>query len=85
MTTEDLKPENVGRKVLIEAIGNFNDCRATFRAWQRNQTTIICSLDSSYGKDFQPGRLLEVPIANVRFATRDVSDDGRQWTPKKAA
>ena len=68
MKPEDLKPENVGRKVLIDAIGNFNDCRATFRAWEKNGKTVIVSLDAPYGKEFQAGRLLEVAIENVRFA-----------------
>jgi len=68
MKPEDLTPENVGRKVLIEAIGNFTDCRATFRAWEHNNKTVIVSLDAPYGKDFQPGRFLEAPIETVRFA-----------------
>lgn len=68
MTTEDLKTENVGRKVLIDAIGQFTDCRATFRAWTKNLKTVIVSLDAPYGKAFQPGKLIEVQIENVRFA-----------------
>jgi hypothetical protein len=68
MKPDDLKPENVGRKVVIDAIGPFENCRATFRAWAKNQKTVIVSLDAPYGKDFKPGKLLEVEIENVRVA-----------------
>lgn len=71
MKPEDLKSENIGRKVLISSIGPFENCRATFRAWQRNGKTIICSLDAPYGKGMPTGKLVEVDIENVRFAATD--------------
>lgn len=71
MKPEDLKPESVGRKVLIDAIGPYENCRATFRAWQRNGKTVIVSLDAPYGKGRQPGTLIEVAIENLRFAPSD--------------
>lgn len=71
MTPEDLKPENVGRTVLIDAIGPYENCKATFRAWERNQRTIICSLDAPYGVGNPQGKLLELPLENARFAPND--------------
>jgi hypothetical protein len=71
MKPEDLISENIGRKVLIDAIGPFENCRATFRAWQKNETTIICSLDSDYGKAHRKGQLMEIAIGNVRFDSTD--------------
>lgn len=68
MKIEDLNPDNVGRPVLISALGPFENCKATFRAWQKNSKTIICSLDADYGKGRRKGTLVEVEIDNVRFA-----------------
>jgi hypothetical protein len=82
MTTEDLKQNNVGRKVLIDAIGPFENCRATLRGWAKNQQKVLVSLDSAYGKGLQPGRILEVTIGSVNFAKGPkVSEDGKQWVP----
>ncbi len=71
MKPEDLKPENVGRKVRVYLNGNFDNARATFRAWQKNHKTVIVSLDSEYGKGLHTGRLVEIPIESVRFDNTD--------------
>lgn len=67
MKSEDLNPDNVGRKVRVYLNVNFDDARATFRAWSRDGKTVIVSLDSQYGKGMCPGKLLEVPIVSVRL------------------
>ena len=71
MTAEDLIQENVGRKVVIAALGPFENCKATFRAWQKNQTTVLCSLDADYGVTRRKGNLVEVSIENAAFAPTD--------------
>jgi len=71
MKPEDLKTENVGRKVLIDAIGPFENCCATLRGWTWCRGTAYVSLDGPYGKGFQTGTLVEVKIENLRFAPSD--------------
>ena len=72
MKAEDLNTENVGRKVRVYLNGNFDNARATFRAWERNGKTVIVSLDSEYGKGFRSGTLVEVPIESARFDEESV-------------
>ena len=87
MKPEDLTPENVGRKVRVYLNGNFNDARATFRAWSKDHKTVIVSLDSEYGKGFRSGTLIELPIASVRFVEssspsgRGIKGEGASATP----
>jgi|SRR6185503_12656910 len=50
MKPADLKPENVGRKVLIASLNGRTDACATMRAWERNGKTVIVSLDGDYGR-----------------------------------
>jgi len=71
MKPEDLKRENVGRKVVIAALGPFEKCNATFRAWQKNRETVLCSLDADYGVTRRKGNLVEVSIENATFAPTD--------------
>jgi hypothetical protein len=71
MTSDDLNADNVGRKVVIAALGPYENCKATFRAWQKNRTTVLCSLDADYGVTRRKGNLVEVSIENASFAPTD--------------
>jgi len=70
MKAEELNADNVGRPVLIESINGFDNARATFRAWSKNEKTAIVSLDAPYGKKFPTGTLLEVPIETLTLQER---------------
>jgi hypothetical protein len=70
MKTEELNVDNVGRPVLIDSINGFDNARAIFRAWSKDEKTAIVTLDSSYGKGFLKGRLLEVKIGTLTLQER---------------
>ena len=70
MKRSDLTPENVGRKVTIAALGPFENCKATVRAWQKNHQIVLCSLDGDYGSR-RKGTIVEAPIDAVTFAPTD--------------
>ena len=71
MRPGDLVTENVGRKVIIAALGPYEKCNATFRAWTKNHETVLCSLDADYGVTRRKGNLVEISIENVTFAPTD--------------
>jgi hypothetical protein len=64
-----VKPEdlvyNHGKPVTVYLDDNWNEARATLRAWSRDCQTVFVRLDSQYGRKWKSGMVIELPIGCV--------------------